>query len=61
MIVRTQLLIFSLRVGSPYLWHQTRGLLVAAFLGYECILEAYTEAIRERYRLFSYGDRMLVL
>jgi len=29
--------------------------------GREMILSAYAEAIRERYRFFSYGDAMLIL
>jgi S-adenosylmethionine:tRNA ribosyltransferase-isomerase len=29
--------------------------------GREMILEAYAEAIRERYRFYSYGDAMLIL
>ncbi|HZI31292.1 MAG TPA: S-adenosylmethionine:tRNA ribosyltransferase-isomerase, partial [Candidatus Binatia bacterium] len=29
--------------------------------GRDLILSAYAEAIRERYRFFSYGDAMLVL
>ncbi len=35
-------------------------MLVAAFAGREFMLEAYAEAIRERYRFFSYGDCMLI-
>jgi S-adenosylmethionine:tRNA ribosyltransferase-isomerase len=34
--------------------------LVSAFGGYENIKKAYAEAIREKYRLFSYGDAMLI-
>ena len=36
-------------------------MLVSAFAGREFILDAYAEAIRERYRFFSYGDCMLIL
>ncbi len=36
-------------------------LLVCAFAGRERMMEAYAEAIRERYRFFSYGDCMLIL
>ena len=36
-------------------------MLVAAFAGREFILEAYAEAVRQRYRFFSYGDAMLIL
>lgn len=45
-------------------FHQPRStllMMVAAFAGREFILAAYEEAIRERYRLFSYGDCMLIL
>ena len=36
-------------------------MLVSAFAGKELILQAYDEAIRERYRFFSYGDCMLIV
>ncbi|MEO6872887.1 MAG: S-adenosylmethionine:tRNA ribosyltransferase-isomerase, partial [Chthoniobacterales bacterium] len=36
-------------------------LLVSAFAGRELILRAYAEAVRERYRFYSYGDCMLIL
>jgi S-adenosylmethionine:tRNA ribosyltransferase-isomerase len=35
-------------------------MLVSAFAGREFILEAYRQAIAERYRFFSYGDCMLI-
>jgi len=35
--------------------------LVSAFAGREFLLRAYQEAIRERYRFYSYGDCMLIL
>ncbi len=35
--------------------------LVAALAGYELIMEAYQQAIKERYRFYSYGDAMLIL
>jgi S-adenosylmethionine:tRNA ribosyltransferase-isomerase len=35
-------------------------MLVAAFAGREFVLEAYEDAVRERYRFFSYGDCMLI-
>ena len=34
--------------------------LVSAFAGNELIKRAYEEAVRENYRLFSYGDSMLI-
>jgi S-adenosylmethionine:tRNA ribosyltransferase-isomerase len=36
-------------------------MLVSAFAGYDLTMTAYREAVRERYRFFSYGDCMLVL
>jgi len=39
----------------------TLFMLVSAFAGREFILRAYAEAIRERYRFYSYGDCMLIL
>jgi len=36
-------------------------MLVAAFCGYDLMMKAYQEAIENRYRLFSYGDAMLII
>ena len=36
-------------------------MMTAAFGGYDLIMEAYQEAIKEKYRFFSYGDAMLIL
>ncbi len=41
--------------------HSTLMMLAAAFAGYEFTMEAYQEAIKEKYRLFSFGDAMLIL
>jgi S-adenosylmethionine:tRNA ribosyltransferase-isomerase len=35
--------------------------LVAAFAGRDLIMEAYREAVRKKYRFFSYGDCMLII
>lgn len=36
-------------------------MLVSAFAGRDLIMKAYEEAIREKYRFFSYGDCMLIV
>lgn len=36
-------------------------MLVAAFIGIDKTMEIYDEAIKERYRFFSYGDGMLII
>jgi S-adenosylmethionine:tRNA ribosyltransferase-isomerase len=36
-------------------------IMIAAFGGYELIMEAYQQAVKEEYRFFSYGDAMLIL
>jgi len=36
-------------------------LLVSAFAGRDLIMEAYEEAVKEKYRFYSYGDCMLIL
>ncbi|MFL6528648.1 MAG: tRNA preQ1(34) S-adenosylmethionine ribosyltransferase-isomerase QueA [Chthoniobacterales bacterium] len=44
-----------------HLPRSTLLMLVSAFAGREFTLRAYREAIRERYRFYSYGDCMLIL
>ncbi|HBR29163.1 MAG TPA: tRNA preQ1(34) S-adenosylmethionine ribosyltransferase-isomerase QueA, partial [Firmicutes bacterium] len=44
-----------------HLPRSTLLMLVSAFAGRERTLAAYSEAIQERYRFFSFGDAMLVL
>jgi S-adenosylmethionine:tRNA ribosyltransferase-isomerase len=64
----------SLFIRPPYRFHavdvlltnfhlprSTLLVLVSAFAGHELIRRAYAEAIRERYRFYSYGDAMLIL
>lgn len=36
-------------------------MLVAAFMGYEQMMECYDHAIREKYRFYSFGDAMLIV
>ena len=44
-----------------HLPRSTLLMLVAAFGGREQVLAAYAEAVRERYRFYSYGDAMLLI
>ena len=43
-----------------HLPESTLIMLVSALAGREQVLAAYEEAVRERYRFFSFGDAMLV-
>ena len=36
-------------------------IMVSAFGGIDLVMEAYNEAVKEKYRFFSYGDAMLIL
>ncbi len=63
----------SLFIYPPYEWNFVDALLtnfhmpdrsplmlVAAMAGRESVLEAYRQAVAERYRFYSFGDSMLV-
>lgn len=47
-------------VTNFHLPQSTLLMLVSAFAGRERVLAAYREAVRERYRFFSFGDAMLI-
>jgi len=47
-------------ITNFHLPESTLVMLVSAFAGREHILEAYAEAVRERYRFFSFGDAMFI-
>jgi S-adenosylmethionine:tRNA ribosyltransferase-isomerase len=36
-------------------------MMTCAFGGYDLVMKAYKEAIKEKYRFYSYGDAMLIL
>jgi S-adenosylmethionine:tRNA ribosyltransferase-isomerase len=36
-------------------------IMVSAFAGHDFLMEAYKEAVKEKYRFFTYGDAMLVI
>jgi S-adenosylmethionine:tRNA ribosyltransferase-isomerase len=44
-----------------HLPRSTLLMLVCAFGGYENVMRAYREAMRERYRFYSYGDAMAIV
>ena len=48
-------------VTNFHLPESTLLMTTAAFGGYDLIMKAYKEAIKEKYRFFSYGDAMLIL
>jgi S-adenosylmethionine:tRNA ribosyltransferase-isomerase len=39
----------------------TLMMMTAAFAGYDLLMDAYKEAVKEKYKFFSYGDAMLIL
>ncbi|HKA59867.1 MAG TPA: tRNA preQ1(34) S-adenosylmethionine ribosyltransferase-isomerase QueA [Gemmatimonadales bacterium] len=48
-------------ITNFHLPRSTLLMLVCAFGGYERVINAYREAVREGYRFYSYGDAMLIL
>ncbi len=36
-------------------------MMVSAFAGFDFLMEAYKQAVKEKYRFFTYGDAMLIL
>jgi S-adenosylmethionine:tRNA ribosyltransferase-isomerase len=44
-----------------HLPRSTLLMLVCAFGGYEAVMGAYREAVREGYRFYSYGDAMAII
>ena len=48
-------------ITNFHLPESTLLMLVSALAGRERILEAYKEAVEEKYRFFSFGDAMLII
>jgi S-adenosylmethionine:tRNA ribosyltransferase-isomerase len=44
-----------------HLPRSTLLMLVSAFAGHELVMEAYRQAVAEKYRFYSYGDAMLII
>ncbi len=53
--------VVDLMLTNFHLPQSTLIMMVAALVGRDTILAAYREAVRERYRFFSYGDCMLIV
>lgn len=48
-------------ITNFHLPKSTLMMLVSAFAGHETIMNAYQEAVNEKYRFYSYGDAMFIL
>lgn len=57
---------YEFSIGNAFLtnfhWPKsTLMMMVAAFMGYDFMKECYAQAVKEKYRFYSYGDAMLIL
>lgn len=57
---------YEFRIGDAMITNfhapeSTLLMMVAAFGGYENVMKAYKEAIKEKYRFLAYGDAMLII
>lgn len=48
-------------VSNFHLPYSTMLMMVAAFGGYEKVMHAYNEAVKEKYRFGAYGDALLII
>jgi S-adenosylmethionine:tRNA ribosyltransferase-isomerase len=48
-------------VTNLHLPQSSMMMMVCAFAGYDFLLKAYREAVKEKYKFFTYGDAMLVI
>jgi S-adenosylmethionine:tRNA ribosyltransferase-isomerase len=48
-------------ITNFHLPRSTLLMLVCAFAGRKCVLDAYRHAVDERYRFYSYGDAMVII
>ena len=47
-------------ITNFHLPESTLVMLVSAFAGKDHVMDAYEEAVKERYRFFSFGDAMCI-
>lgn len=48
-------------VTNFHMPESTLLMMVSAFAGYDLLMEGYKQAVKEKYRFFSYGDAMLII
>ena len=48
-------------ITNFHLPQSTLMVLISSFLGYEICIKTYREAIKRRFRFFSYGDAMIAI
>ena len=48
-------------VTNFHMPESTLLMMACAFGGYELVMKAYQEAMKEKYRFLTYGDAMLIL
>ena len=51
----------SAMVANFHLPMSPMMMMVAAYIGYDFIFDVYQEAIKEKYKFFTYGDAMLII
>ncbi|MBR4240899.1 MAG: S-adenosylmethionine:tRNA ribosyltransferase-isomerase, partial [Eubacterium sp.] len=56
-----QFKVVDAQITNFHLPESTLIMLVSAFAGYENTMNAYNEAVKEKYRFFSFGDAMLII
>lgn len=53
--------IADMMITNFHMPESTLLMMTAAFGGYDLVMKAYKEAIKEKYRFYSYGDAMLII
>lgn len=48
-------------ITNLHMPESTLLMMICAFAGYDFAMEAYQQAVKEKYRFYSYGDAMLIL
>jgi S-adenosylmethionine:tRNA ribosyltransferase-isomerase len=48
-------------ISNLHLPQSSMMMMVAAYTGYELLMEAYEVAVKEKYKFFTYGDAMLII